>query len=63
MWNGETFRIHYFVTKDGNVQVDVPRALVDKFNSSVAPLDSLKSIQKLNRAERSFDLVSLISIV
>jgi len=51
MWNSQTLRVHYLVAEDGDVQVDVARALVYKLDSSMTLFDSLKSIKKLNRAE------------
>jgi hypothetical protein len=57
MWNSETVRVYNFVTEDNDIQVDVSRALVDKLDSSMALLNGLKSIEKLDRAERSFNLI------
>jgi hypothetical protein len=51
MWNSETTRVYNFVTEENDVQVDVSRAFVDKLDSSMALLDGLKSIEKLDRAE------------
>jgi hypothetical protein len=57
MWNSEAVRVYNFVTEENDVQVDVSRTLVDKLDSSVTLLDGLKSIEKLDRAERSFNLI------
>ena len=51
MRNSQTLGLHYLVAEDGNVQIDVSRALVNKLDASVAPLDSLESIEKLDRRE------------
>jgi hypothetical protein len=51
MWDSEAIRVHYLITEDDDVQIDVSRALVDKLDSPVALLDGLKSIKKLDWAE------------
>jgi hypothetical protein len=51
VWYSQTLRLHYLVAEDGNVQIDISRALVDKLDASVALLDSLKSVEKLDRGE------------
>lgn len=43
--------LHYLVAEDGNVQIDVARALIDKLDASMALLDSLKSVEKLDRGK------------
>jgi len=51
MGNSQTLRLYYLIAEDDDVQIDVARAFVDELDSSVALLDSLKSIEKLNRVE------------
>lgn len=51
MWYGQTLCLHYLIAEDGNVQIDVARALVDKLDASVALLDSLQAVEKLDRCE------------
>lgn len=51
MRNSQTLGLHYLVAEDGNVQIDVAGALIDELDPSVALLDSLESIEKLDRRE------------
>ena len=51
VWYSQTLCLHYLVAEDGNIQINIARALVDKLDASVALLDSLKSVQKLDRCK------------
>lgn len=51
MWDSQTLRLHYLVAEDGDIQVDVARALVYKLDSSMTLFDSLESIKELDGAE------------
>ena len=51
MWYSQTLGLHYLVAEDGNIQVDIARTLVDKLDASVTLLDSLESVEKLDRGE------------
>ena len=51
VWYREALCFHYLVAEDGDIQVDVARALVDKLNASMTLLDSLKSVEEFDRCE------------
>lgn len=51
VWYSQTLCLHYLVAEDGNIQIDVARALVDELDASVTLFDSLKSVEKLDRCE------------
>lgn len=54
--DGQSLRVYDFVPEDGNVEIDVSRALVDQLDSSMALFDGLKTIQKFDGTQRRFDL-------